>query len=138
MTGSKENFIYKSDPNALGEINAKVIKLDESNTRAMGYVPITATELAALPDKRVKAMDGSERYIGLQGITTGGKVVQRKLIVPDVTDTLFQSGGTLTLPVLTGGANATLESVVFTVISAIGESKSFVRIGDTGLNDGTD
>lgn len=137
MAGSKQNFIYKSDPDSEGEIQAKIVKLDESNTRALGYEPITTAELTALPDKRVKALDGSERYISCQGSTAAGKIVSRTLIVPDVTNALFQTGGTISLPVLTGGANSTVENVVFTVTRAVGEQKSFARIGDSGLDDGT-
>lgn len=137
MAGSKQNFIYKSDPDNLGEVLAKIVKLDESNTRALGYVPITVAEVAAIPDKRVKALDGTERYVSCQGITTGGKIVTRRIVIPEVDNGLFQSGGTIVLPVLTGGANATVENVVFTVTSSVGETKSFARVGDTGLDDGT-
>lgn len=137
MAGSKQNFIYKTDPDSTGEFIAKIVKLDESNTRALGYTPLATAELAALPDKRVKPLDGTERYISLQGITTGGKIVNRTIIVPEVDNALFQTGGTIALPVLTGGANSTVENVVFTVVRSVGESKSFARIGDSGLDDGT-
>lgn len=137
MAGSKAKFIYFSDPDAQGVLQAKVVNLDESNTRALGYVPITAADLALLADKRVQKLDGSERYINCAAVNSLGQLVQRRIIVPKADNTFFKNGGNIPLPVLTGGANATVESPVFIVRSAVGEFRSFAFIGDTGLNDGS-
>lgn len=135
MSGSKQLFIYSSDPDQDGGTLDKVLKLDESNMRAIGYAPITASELSALVDRRVRPLDGTERYINLIGTTRGGKIVSRRIIVLDVSNTLFQDGGTVSLPVLTGNDNLTVETVVFRVQSARGEERSFASVGDTGLDD---
>lgn len=138
MAGSKAKFIYNSDTLSGVVQFQKLIELDESNTRALGYVPVDAVSLGLLPDKRVQKLDNNERYITLIGQTAAGEGVARSLIVLDSDNGLFQAGGTVALPVLTGGANATIENVIFTVTSSRGESKSFTRIADTGLKDDTD
>jgi hypothetical protein len=133
MAGSLEKFIYTADNGT-----AKVILLDESNTRALGEVPATAASaITAGASLEVVRRSGKERYILVAGITAAGEKVTRKIIVPDKTDTLFVNGGTINLPVLFGGANLSVESVPFTVTQAVGERKRFALFGDTGILDGT-
>lgn len=137
MAGSKSKFVYASDPDSEGNSILKVVELDESNLRAIGFAPINQATLDGLPDKRVQPLNGSERYITLTGQTAVGITVTRKICVPSVENTFFQAGGSVSLPVLGGANNLTLETVVFTVTNAVGEKRSFTRVGDTGLTDGT-
>ena len=137
MSGSKTKFIYNSDTRDGLILNQKLVNLDESNTRALGFVPVTAISLGLLPNKQVQKLNGNERYINLIGNTLGGEQITRRLIVPDSDNSFFQNGGNITLSVLTGSNNLTSESVVFTVTSSIGEKRFFTRILDTGLTDGT-
>lgn len=137
MSGSLDKFIYNSDTADGLILNQKIVKLDESNTRALGFLPVTAISLGLLANKQVQKLNGNERYVNIIGNTLGGEQITRRLIVPDQDNTFFQNGGNITLPVLTGGTNSTVENVVFTVTSSVGEKKFFTRILDTGLTDGT-
>ena len=133
MAGSLQNFIYTLD----GGAGSKALKLDESNTRALGYTPANGDALADVGGVNGKVRKFTPRYINLEGITADGKKVTRRLTVPESANEKFQTGGTLDLPVLTGAGNDTVETVSFTVLSAIGETRSFYASYDTGLDDGT-
>ena len=137
MSGSKQKFIYNSDTSDGLIINQKLVELDESNTRALGFLPVNAVSLGLLANKQIQRLNGNERFVNLIGNTLGGEQITRRLIVPDSDNDFFQKGGNITLSVLTGTANLTTESVVFTITSAIGEKRFFARILDTGLTDGT-
>lgn len=137
MSGSKTKFVYNSDTSDGLIVFQKVVNLDESNTRALGFLPITAITLGLLVNKQVQKLNGNERYINLIGNTLGGEQITRKLIVPDADNNFFQNGGNIILPVLIGGNNLVSESVTFTVTSAVGEKRFFTRVLDTGLTDGT-
>lgn len=137
MSGSLAKFIYNPDPLDGLITNQKLVNLDESNTRALGFLPVTLISLGLLANKQVQKLNKNERYINLIGNTLGGEQITRRLIVPDADNTFFQNGGNITLPVLTGGSNSTVENVLFTVTSAVGEKRFFTRVIDTGLTDGT-
>lgn len=139
MAGSKEKFIYQEDsPDGTAPGRQKIVRLDESNTRALGSVPATAAAVATAGiSSKVEPLAGNERYIIAQGATAGGKVFSRKLIVPDPIAPLFLAGGNITLPVLTGAANGVVENIVCQVTLAVGEVKKFAAYADTGLDDGT-
>jgi hypothetical protein len=132
MAGSKQKFVYTDDANF-----SKILSLDESNCRALGYSPVTVAEAALLGiPARVSKTNGNERYINVTGITTGGKSVSRSIIVPKSDNTLFVNGGGLALNVDIGAGQ--VESVLFQVTQAVGESKKFAILGtDTGLDDQT-
>ncbi|MFA9201973.1 MAG: hypothetical protein ACEQSC_00275 [Candidatus Nanopelagicaceae bacterium] len=131
MAGSKQKFIYTDDANF-----SKIVQLDESNTRALGYTPVTTLEVTALGiPARLSKLNGNERYINVSGVTTGGKNVTRSIVVPKNDNTIFVSGGGLALNVDVGGG---YENVLFQVTQSVGEAKKFAILGtDTGLDDGT-
>lgn len=139
MAGSLDKFLYQEDsPDGTTAGRIKLLTLDESNQRAMGEVPATSATATAAGATFLDKLNGNERYITVKGKTAAGIVVTRDLIVCSPINDLFLTGGTITLPVLTGAANATAESVVFTVTQAVGEVRKFPLLGtDTGLNDGT-
>lgn len=131
MAGSKDTFIY------FGDDGNKLVRLDESNTRALGAVPATeAAATAAATGRRIRRLDGSERYINCTGQTAGGRPVSRKLIVPTADNTFFVNGGTIELPVLVSPDNGGVELVTFRITNVVGEGKSFANLSqDTGLDD---
>lgn len=139
MAGSKRPSIYITDiPNAAGDGNKIiVINGDESNAEATGGVAATPSNLAS----REFASEGGDyirlepRYILLQGQTSGGRIVRRKIVAYDPENTLFVDGGTLSLGVMTGAD--TVEAVTFSVSGMVGEKRTVVPgLLDTGLNDG--
>lgn len=132
MAGSLQKFLYTDDAGF-----NKIINLDESNTRALGYTPITVTEATALGiPLRVSKLNGKERYILVAGVTAGGKPVRRKIIVPKNDNGYFVDGGGFNLGVAISGT--TMESVLVQVTRAVGEAKAFALLGtDTGLDDTT-
>jgi hypothetical protein len=133
MAGSKATFIYAGD-----RVN-RLVSLDESNTRALGFVPATAAAAnTAATGTELTTLTGRERYIIVSGKTSAGRPVSRRLVVPDRTNTLFVSGGTIDLPVLVDADNGVVELVEFTVKKSVGEDRSFANLGtDTGLDDGS-
>lgn len=130
MAGSLQKFIYTSDDGF-----KKIINLDESNTRSLGYTPATVAEVALLGiPSRLSKLNGNERYILMAGATADGRPVRRKLIVPTKDNAYFDTGGGFSVLVATGAA--TSEAVVMQITRAVGEAKSFALLGfDTGLDD---
>lgn len=131
MSGSLQKFIYTDD-----QARTRIVNLDESNTRALGYIPATNLEVDALGiPRKISKLTGGERYILLTGVTTGGKPVRRKVIVPTNNNTFFLDGGGFNLNAEVGNA---LETIAMQVTAAVGEKKRFALLGtDTGLDDGT-
>jgi hypothetical protein len=132
MSGSIQKFVYTDDSGY-----KKIINLDESNTRQLGYTPATVLSVAALGiPSRVSKLNGKERYVLMAGVTSGGRPVRRKLIVPEADNAYFATGGGFS--VIVDVATGTAETVVMQVTRAVGEAKSFALLGtDTGLDDGT-
>lgn len=140
MAGSLQKFIYVGDSIG-GGVNtgrARVVTLDESNSRAVGAVPATAAAvlLFGIP-ATVEKLQGNERYILLSGQTSAGKPVTRRIIVPTQDNTFFNNGGAIVLPVLVDAANGTVENISFQVTLAKGEERKFANFIDTGLDDGS-
>jgi len=132
MAGSLQKFIYRDDA-----AFSKIVNLDESNSRALGYTPATVAEvaLAGIP-ARVSKLNGNERYILVAGVTSGGRPVRRKIIVPRSDNAFFTDGGAIALDVSISAG--TSESVIMQVTRAVGEAKVFALLGtDTGLDDTT-
>ena len=139
MAGSLAPFLYTEDsPDGVTAGRVKLIKLDESNTRALGEVPATAASIAAAgASNKLERSGGQERYINVSGITSGGKGFSRRITVPSPINTLFLQGGTVTLPVLVGGDNGVVENIVCQITQSVGETRKFTNLADTGLDDGT-
>jgi len=137
MSGSLAFFIYDGDILNGSPTSRKLIELDESNTRALGYAPATQAEVNALVNKRLFKTKSGFRDLTCTGITSAGKTLTRNLTCLQSDNALFQTGGSIVLPVLTGGNNGTIENVVFRVTHSNGERKSFASATDTGLDDGT-
>lgn len=132
MAGSLQKFIYTDDAGF-----RKILNLDESNTRALGFAPATVLEVSALGiPSRLSKLNGNERYILMQGVTSGGRPVRRKIIVPTNTNGYFVDGGGFTVDVSIGTGGS--EAVLMQVTRAVGEAKVFALLGtDTGLDDTT-
>jgi len=70
----------------------------------------------------------------LEGVTTGGKPVRRKVTVCDPENVLFNSGGTTVVGVMVGNSS---EAVTMTITGTVGETRTFFKTVDTGLDDGS-
>jgi len=132
MAGSLQKFVYEDDAGF-----RKIINLDESNTRSLGYTPATVAEVALLGiPSRISKLNGNERYILMSGSTSGGRPVRRKLIVPKADNGYFTDGGGFSVNVAVSGTAS--EAVIMQVTRAVGEAKAFALLGtDTGLDDTT-
>lgn len=132
MAGSLQKFIYRDDAGFY-----KIVMLDESNTRGLGYTPAGVAEVAALGiPSRISKLNGNERYILMAGVTSGGRPVRRKIIVPRNDNGYFVDGGGFNVDVSIGVGGS--ESVLMQVTRAVGEAKAFALLGtDTGLDDTT-
>jgi len=135
MAGSKAKFIYLSDPDSNGVQTAKLLSLDESNTRILGILPATQAEIDLLPSKEVETVNLLERYINLRAVNSKGEGVTRRVIVPIPSNTFFLNGGVVQLPILVGGANSIVELGNFSITFAVGETRRFAAIDDSGLKD---
>ncbi len=140
MAGSKRPSIYITDIADSAGTGKKVIVIngDESNARTTGGVAATTANTAgkefASQGKDYLAI--TPRYILVQGINGAGEIVRRKLIAYDPDNTLFKTGGTVSLGVMTDGVTA--ESVTFSVTGVVGEKRTLVpALIDTGLTDGS-
>lgn len=136
MAGSLRAMLYQTDiSDGAGGFKSIVLKLDESNAKLGGAVEATPANIAA-----VTLADASEyqrlepRYMLLEGVTSGNRPVRRKIVVADPANVLFAQGGTTILGVMVGNSS---EAVTFTVSGTVGESRTFFRTTDTGLDDGT-
>lgn len=132
MAGSLQKFVYTDDAGF-----RKIVQLDESNTRQLGYTPATVAEVALLGiPSRLSKLNGNERYILMAGATVGGRPVRRRLIVPTADNAYFNTGGGFSVDVSTSGTGS--EAVVMQITRSVGEAKSFALLGiDTGLDDGS-
>jgi len=139
MAGSLTKFIYQEDsPDGTTAGRVKLVNLDESNQRALGELPATPATATAAGLRKVEKMSGRERYIILQAVIGAGITVSRKIIVSNPINPFFLAGGNVTLPVLIGASNNSIENVVFTVTQSVGEVRKFALLtGDSGLNDGS-
>lgn len=132
MAGSLQKFLYFDDDG-----NGKLVNLDESTQRAFGNSPATTLSIGS-GSRKIQKLSGGERYVTLQGQTAGGRLVSRSVVVLTKANPLFVNGGSVTLPVLTGGSNEVSEQVNFQITQAVGEVKKFALLEqDTGLDDGT-
>lgn len=135
MAGSMRAMLYTSDIISGGENLSIVLKLDESNAKLGGGVEATPANIAAAT--LASALDFQRlvpRYMLLEGVTAGGKSVRRKVTVCDPANVLFNDGGTTVMGVMVGN---TSEAVTMTVTGTVGESRTFFKTVDTGLDDGT-
>lgn len=132
MAGSLQKFIYTDDAGF-----RKIVQLDESNTRSLGYTPATVAEVALLGiPSRLSKLNGNERYILMAGSTAGGRPVRRKIIVPTKDNAYFETGGGFSVDVSISGTGS--EAVVMQITRAVGEAKAFALLGtDSGLDDTT-
>lgn len=135
MAGSLRAMIYISDIVAAGDRKIIVLKLDESNAKLGGGVEATPANIAA----GVEAGSGDyqrlePRYMNLEGVTSGGKPVRRKVITCAPDNVLFNEGGTTVMGVM---VNNVSEPVTMTVTGTVGEKRTFFKTTDTGLDDGT-
>jgi hypothetical protein len=138
MAGSKRNMVYRTDiPDSGSSYKVIVLSLDESNAKLFGGEEATPGNLSG----KEFAAPGQDylrlvpRYALLEGKTTAGRIVRRRIIVPDPENTLFVSGGTTVLAVFV--AANTIESVTFDITGVVGEARTLVRGFDSGLDDGT-
>jgi hypothetical protein len=132
-------MLYETDIPASGDDEFKhlILNLDESNSKDVGMVEATTANQAGL-EFAVQGQDYLNirpRYILIQGVTTDGKTVRRRITAGDPSNPLVVNGGTLTQAVFTGPQ--TVESVVFSVTGVVGEKRTLVPADDTGLDDGT-
>lgn len=142
MGGSVQWFLYETDvpgTNA-GEYKWLPLKMDESNALLFGGLKNTTANRAG--KEFLSASDGlivEPRYVLAEGRTAGGRTVRRKLTVCDPNNSLWQSGGTISLAVMTGGQAANVENVVFNLTFSSGEKRrySIDANPDTGLDDTT-
>ena len=136
MAGSLRAMIYTTDiSDGAGGVKSIVLKLDESNAKLGGGIEATPGNLGDVT--LADAQDYQRlvpRYMLLEGTTTGGRSVRRKITVCDPANTLFNTGGTTVLGVMVGN---TSEAVTFTVTGTVGEARTFYVTTDTGLDDGT-
>jgi len=139
MAGSLTKFLYQEDsPDGTTAGRIKLVNLDESNQRGLGEIPATPASATAAGVSRVERLSGRERYILLQGRTTSGTVVTRKIIVSNPINVFFLQGGNLILPVLTGASNSVIENVSFAITQSVGEVRKFALLtADSGLTDGS-
>lgn len=136
MAGSLRAMIYVSDiVDGESERKGIVLKLDESNAKLGGGVEATPSAIAdanlanALDYQRLEP-----RYMLLEGVTTGGKPVRRKVTTCDPANVLFNQGGTTVMGVMVGNSS---EAVTMTVTGTVGEKRTFFKTADSGLDDGT-
>lgn len=138
MAGSKDRFVYLTDIlDASDERKYLVLELDESNSELVGATHYTAAAVTGLTAAGAADYIRLEpRYILVQGATTGGKTVRRRIVCPNPENSLWVSGGTVSMSVQIGPA--TNETVVFRVTGMVGEKRSVAQAGavDTGLDDG--
>jgi len=136
MAGSLRAMLYTSDiSDGAGGRKSLVLKLDESNAKLGGGVEATPGNIGAVTLATANDYQRLEpRYMNLEGVTTGGKPVRRKIIVCDPENVLFNTGGTTILGVM---VNNVSEAVTFTVTGTVGEKRTFFKTVDTGLDDGT-
>jgi len=136
MAGSMRAMLYTSDIiNGESERKSIVLKLDESNAKLGGGVEATPANIASatLADS-LDYQRLEPRYMLVEGVTTGGKPVRRKITVCDPGNVLFNQGGTTILGVMVGNSS---EAVTCTVTGTVGEKRTFFKTVDTGLDDGT-
>jgi len=138
MAGSKDRFVYLSD--ILDENDTRkylVLSLDESNAELMGGVHFTDAAVAGIEPATARDYIRIEpRYVLVEGTTSGGKTVRRKLIAPDPENSYWVSGGSMQLSVSTG--TTTNETVTFRVTGMVGEKRTVAptTASDSGLDDG--
>jgi hypothetical protein len=135
MAGSLRAMLYTTDIVEGGERKSIVLKLDESNAKLGGGVEATPANIAA--GVLAVATDYQRlvpRYMLLEGVTTGGKPVRRKVAVCDPANVLFNEGGTTVMGVMVGNSS---EAVTMTVTGTVGETRTFFKTVDTGLDDGS-
>jgi hypothetical protein len=128
-------MLYTTDIIEGGENKSIVLKLDESNAKLGGGIEATPANIAAAT--LAVATDYQRlvpRYMLLEGVTSGGKPVRRKVITCDPANVLFNEGGTTVMGVMVGNAS---EAVTMTVTGTVGEQRTFFKTVDTGLDDGT-
>lgn len=136
MAGSLRAMLYTTDiVDPTDGVKSIVLKLDESNAKLGGGVEATPGNIAsatladALDYQRLEP-----RYMLLEGETSGGRPVRRKVIVCDPENVLFNQGGTTVMGVMVGNSS---EAVTMTVTGTVGEKRTFFKTVDTGLDDGT-
>lgn len=140
MAGSRRPSIYLSDVLAEDDTpKILIINGDESNAEATGGLPATDANIGTSEFVELgnDALRIEPRYILLEGQTTGGKPVRRRIIAYDPESSLYQDGGTLQMLVQTGAT--TSEVVTFNVSGMVGEKRTMVKKvapTDTGLDDG--
>lgn len=136
MAGSFRAMIYTTDiSDGAGGNKSIVLKLDESNAKLGGGVEATPGNLATVTLASAEDYQRLEpRYMLLEGVTSGGRPVRRKVITPDPANVLFNEGGTTVVGVMVGNAS---EAVTMTVTGTVGEKRTFFKTVDTGLDDGT-
>ena len=135
MAGSMRAMLYTSDIVEGGERKSIVLKLDESNAKLGGGLEATPSNIAATT--LATALDYQRlvpRYMLLEGVTAGGKPVRRKVTVCDPENVLFNEGGTTVVGVMVGNVS---EAVTMQVTGTVGETRTFFKTVDTGLDDGT-
>jgi hypothetical protein len=135
MAGSMRAMLYITDITDGTDRKSIVLKLDESNAKLGGGVEATPSNIAAAT--LADALDYQRlvpRYMLVEGVTTGGKPVRRKVTVCDPENVLFNSGGTTVMGVMVGNSS---EAVTMTVTGTVGETRTFFKTVDTGLDDGT-
>lgn len=135
MAGSLRAMLYTTDIIEGAENKSIVLKLDESNAKLGGGVEATPANIAAAT--LAVATDYQRlvpRYMLLEGVTTGGKTVRRKVITCAPDNVLFNEGGTTVMGVMVGNSS---EAVTMTITGTVGEQRTFFKTVDTGLDDGT-
>lgn len=135
MAGSMRAMLYTTDIVEGGENKSIVLKLDESNAKLGGGVEATPANIAAAT--LAVATDYQRlvpRYMLLEGVTAGGKPVRRKVVVCDPANVLFNEGGTTVVGVMVGNSS---EAVTMTITGTVGETRTFFKTVDTGLDDGS-
>lgn len=140
MAGSLLPMLYRTDiPDDAGTgFKYLILKLDESNSKALGGEAATDANIAG----KEFATQGTDylkiepRYVLLEGKTTGGVTVRRKWVAPDPTDDLYAEGGTV--QGIVNVTATTIELVTFSVSGMVGEKRTVRRpLLDSGLDDGT-
>lgn len=135
MAGSMRAMLYTSDIISGGDNLSIVLKLDESNAKLGGGVEATPANIAAAT--LASALDYQRlvpRYMLLEGVTAGGKPVRRKVTVCDPANVLFNDGGTTVMGVMVGN---TSEAVTMQITGTVGETRTFFKTVDSGLDDGS-
>lgn len=135
MAGSLRAMLYTTDINPDGTDRSIVLRLDESNAKLGGGVEATPANIAAAT--LAVATDFQRlvpRYMLLEGLTSGGKTVRRRITTCDPDNVLFNNGGTTVMGVMVGNSS---EAVTMTITGTVGEQRTFFKTVDTGLDDGT-